>query len=194
MAGKPQTHSKLVRRAIPNAILELKYLQQNDPRIGEALSDLDFNVSPQEEKILALAAWLHDIGKATATTIDDRPWHEPGPPGKIRSIGHQDAEHYKPQLERLRQYAPPETIQLYLDNQELVNFLIEHHMDLMNGQFSRKFIAENFEKGKVKNTPQMKLLLILMWTKWDDVLRIQLLRQLQSMLRLLLRQLKLALE
>lgn len=162
--GDVLTHVRLVRKAIPKAVAELRQLQQSHPQLGPALAQIDFSLSPQEEQILALAAWLHDIGKATATTIDDRPWTEPGPSGKIRAIGHQDPEHYLPQLEKLQSIAPPETVNLYVQNRELLNFLIEHHMDFASGQgFGREFVSKYFQNGVAVPSPEMKLLLILMW-------------------------------
>jgi hypothetical protein len=51
-----------------------------------------------------------------------------------------------------------------LQNQDLVNFLIEHHMDFTSGAgFSKGFVAKYFKNGVVENLPEMKLLLILMW-------------------------------
>jgi tRNA nucleotidyltransferase/poly(A) polymerase len=160
--GDALIHTKLVRRAIPRAVAELQNLQQ-DPKIGSAINHINFSISPQEEQILALAAWLHDIGKSTATTIGGQPWQTPGATGKIQAIGHQDPEHYQPQLDKLKDVAPPETVQLYLQNKDLINFLIEHHMDFTSGAFGKSFINQNFQGGKVNNTPEMKLLLILMW-------------------------------
>lgn len=160
--GDAFVHTKLVRRAIPKAVLELQLLQK-DPIIGSAIANIDFSISPQEEQILALSAWLHDIGKSTATTIGGQPWKTPGATGKIQAIGHQNPEHYQPQLEKLKDIAPPETVQLYIQNKDLINFIIEHHMDFTSGAFGKQFINQNFQNGKVNNTPQMKLLLILMW-------------------------------
>ena len=160
--GDALIHTRLVRKAIPKAVAELQLLQR-DPTIGPAIADINFSISPQEEQILALSAWLHDIGKSTATTIGGQPWQTPGATGKIQAIGHQDPEHYQPQLDKLKNTAPPETIQLYMQNKDLINFIIEHHMDFTSGAFGKQFISQNFQSGKVNNTPQMKLLLILMW-------------------------------
>lgn len=160
--GDTFIHTKLVRRAIPRAIEELKSLKLN-PKFATALQNIDFNCSPKELEILNLSAWLHDIGKATATTIDGEPW-QTGKTGRIQAIGHQDPEHYKPQIEKLKDFAPQETVDLYLQNQDLVNFLIEHHMDFTSGAgFSKGFVAKYFKNGVVENLPEMKLLLILMW-------------------------------
>lgn len=162
--GDALIHTRLVRKAIPRAVQELQTLQQ-DPTVGPALADINFTITPAEEQILALAAWLHDIGKATATTIGGQPWQTPGATGKIQAISHQDPEHYQPQLDKLKDVAPPETVQLYMQNRDLINFLIEHHMDFTSGHgFSKGFLAQNFQGGKVNNTPEMKLLLLLMWS------------------------------
>jgi len=91
------------------------------------------------------------------------PW-QTGKTGRIQAIGHQDPEHYKPQIERLKDFAPEETVNLYLQNQDLVNFLIEHHMDFTSGAgFSKGFVAKYFKNGVIENLPEIKLLLILMW-------------------------------
>lgn len=153
--GNVLAHVQLVRKAIPRAISELTNLK-NSVQFDNILADIDFTISPEEFKILSLAAWLHDIGKASATTID--------PKGKIQSIGHQDPEHYQPQLEKLRSIAPPDVVALYMRNQELVNFLIERHMDFVQKEgFSGSFLRTYFSNGKVKNSQEMKLLLVLMW-------------------------------
>lgn len=166
--GDALIHTQLVRRAIPAAIQELQALQQT-PELGPALSDINFNITPEEMQILVLAAWCHDIGKATATQIttgdQTRHWTEPGPPGKITSIGHQDREHFEPQLKKLAAIAPPQVVQTYQNHKDLIDFLILHHMDLMNSTgFSREFLRDYFADGKVRNTTEMKLLLILMWS------------------------------
>ena len=161
--GPTLIHTQLVRKAVPKAIEELRILQQN-PKFSNILSDIDFSISPEEMQILKLSAWLHDIGKYSATTIGGQHWTTPGATGKIQAIGHQDPEHYHPQLEKLKDIAPPETVQLYLKNEHLINFIIEHHMDFTSGTgFSKSFVANHFERDKIKNTPEMKLLLILMW-------------------------------
>ena len=161
--GPTLIHTQLVRKSVPRAIQELKNLQQ-DPKFSTILSNINFSVSAEEMQILFLAAWLHDIGKSTATTIGGQPWNTPGATGKIQAIGHQNPEHYQPQLDKLKNIAPPETIQLYLNNKNLINFIIEHHMDFTSGAgFSKSFVAQHFEGEKVKNTPEMKMLLILMW-------------------------------
>mgnify|MGYP002783784838 FL=1 len=150
--GSALVHSKLVRGSIKKAALILK---SYTGKLGEVLSNLDFSLNAQELEILALAAWGHDVGKVTATGLKDA--------GKIHARGHQDRQHFEPQLQDLGTVAPEKTKQLYLQNKDLIDFLILHHMDFASGQFGKAFIDENFDNGKVKNSLQMKLLLILMW-------------------------------
>lgn len=160
--GDVLIHTRLVRKSIPKAIQELKIAQQNS--LSNVLKGMDFSLSAIEKNIISMAAWVHDIGKQTATTIDGKSWHDGGD-GKIQAIGHQDPKHFIPQLQDLEQIAPQETKQLYLDNKELIDWLVQHHMDFTSGHgFSKRFVAENFDGSVVKPTQRMKLLLILMWS------------------------------
>ena len=160
--GDVLIHTRLVRKAIPKAIQELQSAQAGPLR--NVLAGMNFSLSPEEVKIISMAAWIHDIGKQTATTIDGNPWRQGGT-GKIQAIGHQDPEHFLPQLQDLEGVAPEETKQLYVKNKELLDWLVSHHMDFASGQgFSKNFVAENFDGERVKPTQQMKLLLILMWS------------------------------
>ncbi len=160
--GDVLTHVRLVRRSIPKAVQELNSLKQN-PEIGQILAQMDFSVSPEEEQILAMAAWLHDVGKATATTIDGNPWQNGGQ-GKIQAIGHESPQHYQPLVSQLGQSAPPQTVEFFKKHEPLLDFLIQNHMNFSSGQgFSRPFVSQHFDNGQVKPTEEMKLLLILMW-------------------------------
>lgn len=152
--GNALVHIQLVRKAIPRAIEELNKLKQVPP-FNEILADIDFNVTPEEFQILFLSAWLHDIGKASATTNID---------GKISSIGHETPKFYAPEMKKLKDLASPELINLYRNNAKLINFLIMRHMDLMgNNGFPSNVINSHFKNGRIINSEAMKLLLILMW-------------------------------
>lgn len=148
--GSVLTHSKMVRNSVQQAIQTMQNLDM------PILSNIDFTLSPDEFKILSLAIWLHDIGKHSATEVQ--------PSGKITSYGHQDPEHFLPQIEKFADIVPPETKELYLKNKELIDFLISHHMDFMSKTgFSKSFRHEWLDhEGKLKNDPKIKLLLILM--------------------------------
>ena len=162
--GDVLSHIRLVRRAIPKAVSELKNLQ-NHPRFGSILKDIDFKLTKDESKILAMASWLHDVGKATSTTIDGEIWSPDSKlgDGKIQAIGHQDAKHYEPELEMLSKNAPKQTVDFYKQNKELIDFLIQRHMDFATGIFPKHVISKFFDGAKVRNHPWIKLLLILMW-------------------------------
>ncbi|RTK97720.1 MAG: hypothetical protein EKK64_00460 [Neisseriaceae bacterium] len=154
--GSALIHTQLVRKAIPKAIQELNKLKFIEP-FSKILENLDFSVSEEEMQILVMSAWLHDIGKASATTVNKDT-------GKIQAIGHQDPEHYLPQLNKIQNFAPQEVVEFYQKNSQIINFLIERHMDFVNKDgFPSGFIKSNFENGVIKNSKEIKLLLILMW-------------------------------
>jgi tRNA nucleotidyltransferase/poly(A) polymerase len=163
--GDALIHSRLVRKAVPRAIQELQVAQTTEGHpLQDILSQVNFRLDEKTTQIVVLAAWLHDIGKSTATTIDGEPWRQGGE-GRIQAIGHQDKKHFLPQMQKLQSVAPKETVDLYMQNEELINWLIEHHMDFASGQgFSKRFVAENFDGDKVKDSLRMRLLLILMWS------------------------------
>jgi len=150
--GNVLIHSRMVRKSIKQAHTILSSYTGD---LGNVLSLINFNLSPEELELLALATWSHDIGKVTATGVDDN--------GKIHARGHQDKNHFMPQLQDLEKVSTEKTKQLYYQNKDLVDWLIEHHMDFVSGSFGKSFIADNFDNGRVKPTQRMKLLLILMW-------------------------------
>lgn len=153
--GTALTHIKLVRKAIPAAIKELKILKSQEP-FSSIFSRINFEVSPEEMNLLIISAWLHDIGKASATTINPKT-------GRLTARGHQEPEHYLPHIENLLNIAPEKTRELYLKNKDLIHFLIERHMDLSMGGFSNAFLKQYYENGVLKDAQEIKLLLILMW-------------------------------
>lgn len=157
--GSVARHSKMVRGSIHKAIGALKMMDM------PILSNLDFNdISPKELEVLTMAAWLHDIGKHSATEIEKTAGLGWNKPDKITSYGHQDSSHFMPQIEKFKDIATPETKELYTQNKELIDFLIAHHMDFMSRTgFSKSFRGEWLdENGKLKNNPKIKLLLVLM--------------------------------
>jgi len=166
--GDALTHIKLVRKAIPNAINRLNALKSS-PLFSDVLGDMDFTVTSEELQILYISAWLHDIGKATATTIGGVNYdflrqmdiQYQNSPSRIKAIGHDSSPHYSPLIKSLEKFAPANTKALYEKNKTLIDFIIDHHMQL--GKFPKSFIREHFNNGKAVNTQKLKLLLILMW-------------------------------
>lgn len=166
--GDVLTHVKLVRKSIPAAISRLNSLKSTPPFSG-ILEDMDFTVSSKELQILYIGTWLHDIGKATATTVGGVNYdflrqmdiQYQNDPSKIKAIGHDSSLHYSPLINSLKKFAPLNTKALYEENKELIDFIIDHHMQL--GKFPKSFIKEHFKSGKAVNTQKLKLLFILMW-------------------------------
>lgn len=161
--GSVLNHVKLVRKSVLAAARELQRLK-NEPTLGEVLSELDFNLNEEDIALLNLAAWLHDIGKSTATTVDGVHYAKAlGKDGKIQAIGHESPEHYVPQVEKMLSLAPESLARFYDAHRDLINFLIERHMDFAHGGFGKKIISSYFLNGKIKNERSIKLLLVLMW-------------------------------
>jgi hypothetical protein len=161
--GSVLNHVKLVRKSVLSAAKELQNLK-DDSVLGDVLHDLDFNLDEEEVKILNLAAWLHDIGKSTATTVDGTHYSKAqGLDGKVQAIGHESPEHYAPQVDKMISLAPDSLVNFYETHRNLVNFLIERHMDFAHGGFGKKILSSYFVNGRIKNDRNMKLLLVLMW-------------------------------
>jgi hypothetical protein len=161
--GTTLKHVKLVRRAITVAAQELQNLKST-PVFSDILSDLDFRLAADDRQVLVMAAWLHDIGKTTATTIGGVPFRDAGEQtGKIQAIGHEKPEHYGPQVEKMLAVAPESTRRFYESNRDLINFLVERHMDFAHGGFPNRVISDFFVDGRLKDDRRMRLLLVLMW-------------------------------
>lgn len=164
--GDVLTHIKLVRRSIPDAEKYLVKLKTKEPW-KTILQNIDPVTDDRQKQILKLAAWLHDIGKIPTTTITTdsgtRHWTEPGEIGKIRSLRHEDPRFYQPEIDKLFPLAPENIQDLYKNNKDLLDFLIERHMDVSKGGFPKHFIADHFENGKLIPSEKIKLLLILIY-------------------------------
>lgn len=165
--GDVLAHTLLVRRSIPQAIRHLLQLKTIEPW-STILQDIDVVPDARQMKILKLATWLHDIGKITATTITtdsgSRHWTEPGETGKIRSLRHEDPEYYQPEIDKLVGITPEKIKKTYDENKSLFDFLIQRHMDVSKGGFSKSFVAEYFKNGVLVPDEKIKLLLILIYS------------------------------
>ena len=78
-------------------------------------------------------------------------------------MGTKIPSNYEPEIEKLADIAPQRTVELYKQNKDLLDFVVQRHMDFATGNFSKETIRNYFVDGKVKNHPWMKMLLILMW-------------------------------
>ena len=150
--GDVFTHSRMVRSRLPHAVEFLRSQSQNP---DSPLSNLDPRITPSEERILKMAAWLHDIGKASVTKWN--PEKE-----KLTSHGHERPDSYMPQIERLS--GPIRSIYDSLSGfeRDVLHFVIDNHMSLQPGSgFPRRLLPELFgDDGKVRNEIKPKLLVI----------------------------------
>lgn len=173
--GNVLTHSRLVRKSVQKAIHELNDLKKNHPQVSYILSNIDFNLNLEEQRMANIAAWIHDIGKATATKMNgvefdkkhlnwEKEQYQDNPLSsyKISSAEHETSKHYGPQIQKLKKEAPIEIVNFYESNKELFDFLIDNHMQFSRNP-SNNFIKNNFKDGKLKNEKRLKLLMVLMW-------------------------------
>ena len=153
--GDVFTHTRMVRSRLPVAIQFIKKEKQSNP--DSVFVNLDLNINPLEEKILKLAAWFHDIGKASATKIDSET-------GKITAHGHESSKHYLPQIERLSGYLKDIYNSLSSEQKDILHFVIDNHMSLnQETGLPRKLWPIMYdENGKLKNEIKPKLLIIFM--------------------------------
>lgn len=170
--GNSWEHVKLVFKAIygsaerntSRAARELERLKA-DPSMSEILAAVDFSVSPEEQKVLNLSAFLHDVAKPDTVTADGQKFlFPPGEvKGLIQAIGHDSPKYYVPRIEKLKAHAPEDLLEFYESHKDLIHFLIDRHMDHIKSTFPKDFLSSYFDNGRLKSDQRVKLLLILMW-------------------------------
>lgn len=153
--GDVFTHTRMVRSRLPMAINFVKNEQLKNP--DSVFSNLDMNITPQEEKILKMAAWFHDIGKASATKVDLDT-------GKITAHAHEHPKHYMPQIEKLQGPLKDIYNSLSESDKDILHFIIDNHMSLnQETGLPKKLWTIIFDDdGKIKNEIKPKLLITLM--------------------------------
>lgn len=162
--GDVFSHTKLVRDGLDVAIGLIRDAIHS-PQFS-AFSDLDPNFTEEDRKLLRAGAWLHDVGKSSATTIDKDRW-KPGmaapPDAKIQAIGHEHPRHFVKQGQTLG--SPWQTMfqNAQTGDKRDLAFMITHHMSLRNGTFSKRVakLILNPTTGKYINDRKVKLLLTL---------------------------------
>lgn len=164
--GPVFTHVRMVRRSMDKAIDMMRNAQSKP---GNAFANFNLDLTKDEINILRLAAWMHDIGKAGATTLnvggEHIPWTEKPDPSKGRwqSIGHERPKFYKPEMQKLMgtQWQSMWDKARYGEKRDLF-FIINNHMGLTKQGFGKRL--SNLwidEDGKYKDLRRIKLLLIL---------------------------------
>lgn len=151
--GDALVHTRLVRKSINQAINYINQLKTIEP-FKTILQNINVNLVGADDQLIKLTAFLHDIGKKTATKIKD---------DKITSYNHENPEHYQPQIDSLKKNAHPDLIKFYEDNKELIDFLIQRHMDVSKGGFPNQFIANYMNNGVFIPDRKLNLLMVILY-------------------------------
>ncbi len=158
--GNVWIHTRMVRKQLNDAIA---YFQQTLSDKNSVFGNLDPNLSAADINVLRIGAWMHDIGKASATTIDGEPWKGQDPTNKkIQAIGHESPQHFELMMQKLGQPWQSMYEKAAPQDKEDLWYIIRHHMDLKNTGFGRRMLNQLLdESGKFRNERKIKLLLIL---------------------------------
>jgi len=152
----------MVRKQLYDAIRHFQDLVANDPKF----SNFSTFLNASDMNLLRIGAWMHDVGKRSATTINDQPW-QPGmnvdpTADKIKAIGHENPYHFEPMMQQLG----PTWKKMYdnasPEDKEDLWFMIQNHMKLQHSGLTKRILAQTLDsEGKFKNERKIKLLLIL---------------------------------
>jgi len=164
--GPVGIHTRMVRAQLDKAI---SLIQKEASKPNSFLSNLDTNYTEQDRNILRMAAWLHDIGKASATKIGGIHWQDErrlknlygDKPnlGQARAIGHEQFYHFNPMARELMKSSLWKKMydNAGFEDKKDLWFIINHHMDVTK---SKKMLRRNIDPdGKFRNDRRLKLLL-----------------------------------
>jgi len=158
--GDVYTHTIMVRKALEPAKTLLSKESNKGPFVN-----INFSLDEKEEKILIMASLLHDIGKASATTINGNHWAQGGT-GKIQAIGHDNPEHYLPMIDKISPIAKSMLDSLSKDELDDLYFCIDNHMSLRDKLSKRVSGLLLDNNGNYKNERKVKILLHLITMDW----------------------------
>lgn len=159
--GSVYIHSKMVLAQLENAIETLQKAQKTT----DSLSNLNLNFTPEDKKVLRLAALLHDIGKGPTTTIEGKPWKD-NPDGDLttaKSIDHESPEHFNSAMRELLKSPLWQKIynSLSFDDKKDLWFVIRNHMALHDVGFSKRLTNRYMdENGRYRDERRIRLLLV----------------------------------
>ena len=173
--GAVWNHVRLVRQALPAAVSMFEKV-----RADKTSPFCRFTpVSKQDEDILRLSAWLHDIGKGSATAytnpdksrtplsdfegfgVEDLMSPDFGQ-GKWQSIGHETPRHYEPMMGKLGGPWQAMLAKLSPEDKDCLFFVIQKHMDLDSRTGIHKTLRNQMigGDGKFLNDRKFKLWII----------------------------------
>lgn len=147
--GDVFTHTRMVRSRLP---LALNFIARDKENPDSVFKNLDMNLSDSDLRVLKLAAWFHDIGKASASKFGDD--------GKVKSHGHESPKHYMPMIEKLTGPIKDMYLSLSPEDMETLHFVIDNHMSLQpESGFPKKLYNTMYDgKGMIRNERRPKLL------------------------------------
>jgi hypothetical protein len=119
--GDVWTHTKMVRSAVFPALEMLRKKQAEDPQ--GPLSNLDLNLTKNEQQLLRIAALMHDIGKSEVTQKHPET-------GKITAYGHETPPAFEPAMKRLSKTWQDMYNNASAQDKEDLWFIIKNHMKL----------------------------------------------------------------
>jgi hypothetical protein len=167
--GPVFTHTRMVRQNIDRAIEVLKKASQDE---SSAFSRLDMDLTDQEYNLLRVIAWLHDIGKASATTVGGEKWQGQDLTDDemltLRAKAHEKPQHYEPMMDKLGD--PWKKMYKKAGTKDLadIEFVIKQHMALRQGGFGRRLANIIVDStGKYLPLRKVKLLLIFILADWS---------------------------
>lgn len=142
--GVVYKHCILVRHSLEQAIA---IMEEHIPVVDWPFSEFSSGFSEREKNVLRMAAWLHDIGKSSATQLVEN---------KIKAIGHENLPHLLRGFRRLRKSALWRKIyrSSSREDRRQLMFVVRNHMTNYGKKFQNQWISE---AGKYH--PAVKLLL-----------------------------------
>lgn len=168
--GDVFTHTRLVRQSLNKAVSLIAQAASNP---HSAFSNLNMDLNQEAIDILRLAAWLHDLGKESATTVG--PLHADTPPQNWKDVPdidpeshelhakhHEKSFNFNPGFRKLMQSKLWQKVmeaQNYEARKDLA-FVIRNHMQLRDNLGSKILSRMVDQEGKYKNTRRVKLLLV----------------------------------
>jgi hypothetical protein len=169
--GPVGVHTRMVRKQLDQAIQMMKDAA-SDP--NSAFSELDMNITPEERNMLRIAAWMHDIGKAGATTVAGTPltdyesWKKnktvpPEDMTNIKAIGHERSKYFEPEMKKLGPTWKGMHDKASDVDKEDLWFIIRNHMNInerLGKRLANKIVDP--KTGKFYPNRKVKLLLTLM--------------------------------
>jgi len=164
--GTVLNHVRLVRQSLSIA----EGLFEEERHKGLPFSDYG-PLTGHERKLLQSAAWLHDVGKASATAWthpDDSktPWQElggklPDDGGRLQSLRHEDPDYYEPVLRQLGSAWQGMYEKTSSEDRDILRFLVDEHMGFVGEKVGRGFVHLLMdERGVLRPETRVKLLIV----------------------------------